>query len=161
MNASDIKVDFFLNTTGFKAGDLEELMPPFMADYDARAGLQWMPSATGPESWMLTIAAGMFVAEFGKKLTGKVADDVYAWLKEKVGPFMARRANSHGLVTITLDDMTIIVWEDAEFRTVRDLADVLKGIDPTVSKVWNVTVEGGRLTIEPDLPADVRQSGAP
>jgi len=150
MNTSDIKVDFFLSAAGFKPGDLEELMPPFMTDYDARVGLQWMPSATGPESWILSILAGLAAVEFCKKFAENLANDVYAWLKEKVGPFMARRPNSHGLVTITFNDVTIIVWEDAEFRTIRDLAVLVKEIDPAVSKVWNVTVEDGRLTIQPD-----------
>ncbi len=153
MNANDLKIDFFLSSAGFKVADLEELMPPFMTDYDTRVGLRWMPSATGPESWTLAIVVGILAAEFGKKFAAKMAEDIYGWLKNTVGPFMARRANSHGLTTIRCNDLTVIVWEDAEFRTIRDLAEVLTKVDPAVSKVWHVSVDPDKKTmiIEPDL----------
>lgn len=153
MNASDLKIDLFLNGAGFRAADLEELMPPFMADYDARLGVQWMPSANGPESWTLVIAAGILAAEFGKKFAAKAAEDIYGWLKKKVGPFMARRPNSHGFTKVEFQDVTILVWEDAEFRTIRDLAEVIAKVDPTISKLWHVTVDPDSKTmvIEPDL----------
>ena len=131
-------IQLTLSSAGFKGTDLDSLAPDFETDYDVSRSLKWFPSVTGPETWLLIIAAAIplkaFVDEFGKLL----AKDVHAWVKNRFLPFFKKRPNNHGTLVIQLESVVIYSDSPLEVLTSQDLVNVLTLVDATISLEWRI-----------------------
>lgn len=143
-----------LSTAGFKGADLDEVMPDFQTERDVSVALKWFPSATGPETWTLVIAAGMSLGGFLQKFGELIAEDIHSWSKKNLKSFFKKRPNNHGTLVIDLESITI--YSDTPIETIEsgDLISVLSSIDPTEASSWTIDYNPttGKLTISPDKP---------
>ena len=132
------RIALLLSSAGFKGQDLDLLLPPFSTDYDTTVGLKWYPSATGPETWTLAIAAGISLAAFLKKFSDLLATDIYNWAKTCLKEFFSDRPHNHGSLVIELDGITLLSHQPIEVLASVDLLATLATIDPSLAKVWEI-----------------------
>ena len=139
----DIKpsIKLTLSSVGFKGADLDKLMPDFSTERDVLVGLRWFPSATGPETWTLVIAASLPLAAFLKKFGDLLATDLYGWAKTKLGDFFTARPNNHGRLVIELETATLHSDSPVEVLSCNKLVQTLATIDLSCATDWEVVYD--------------------
>lgn len=150
------RIALLLSSTAFNGQDVDFLLPPFSTDYDTTVGLKWYPSATGPETWTLAIAAGISLAAFLKKFSELLATDIYSWAKTSLKQFFSDRPHNHGTLTIELDGLTLLSHQPVEVLASVDLLAALATIDPSIAKVWEIEYDASIDTISVKPATDPR-----
>lgn len=149
---SDLKIQLTLSSVGFNGADLDCLTPDFEADQNVSRSLKWFPSVTGPETWTLLIAVAIPLKPFFNKFMELLAEDVYAWAKNRLTPFFKQRPNNFGTLTIELDSVVIYSESPLEVLTSPRLRDALLQIDPSTSSEWRLeySAEADEILVFPE-----------
>jgi hypothetical protein len=140
-------ITLLLSSAGFKGADIDQLLPPFETDYETTVGLRWFPSATGPETWTLAIAAGLTLGAFLKKFAELLATDIYGWSKTSLQKFFSDKPHSHGTLIIELDGVSVFSRQPIPVLASVDFLETLSSIDPLISSEWEIEYEPATDTI--------------
>ena len=149
---SDLKIQLTLSSVGFNGADLDCLAPDFESDQNVSRSLKWFPCVTGPETWVLLFSVALPLQPFLKKFMELLAEDVYAWAKDRLEPFFKRRPNNSGSLTIELDSVVIYSESPLEVLTSPMLRDALLQIDPSTSSEWRLeySAEADEILVFPE-----------
>jgi hypothetical protein len=157
-------IELHLNSTGYKAEELQELLPDFITERHTVVGLTWYPSANGPESFTLAITIGILLAEFGKEFVKNLSKDLYEWTKNKIVPLLQTKNSPEGIVIIKFKDAEIRYFDESKFSEdteklslfIQEIPHFINKIDSSVGANWSVRFDNEKnaFVVEADKNYD-------